>query len=63
MAYTDIRYEVSDRTAVITLDRPDKLNAFTRAMRDELIDAFSRADADDARSGSSIVSSAAMHAA
>jgi len=48
MAYADIRYEVSERTAVVTLYRPDRLNAFTRAMRDELIDAFSRADADDA---------------
>ncbi|MFZ1910391.1 MAG: enoyl-CoA hydratase-related protein, partial [Burkholderiales bacterium] len=47
MAYTDIRYEVAERIATLTLDRPDKLNAFTRAMRDELIDAFARADADD----------------
>ena len=47
MAYTDIRYEVAERVATVTLDRPEKLNAFTHAMRDELIDAFSRADADD----------------
>jgi enoyl-CoA hydratase/carnithine racemase len=47
MAYADIRYEVDDRIATVTLHRPDRLNAFTRAMRDELIDAFSRADADD----------------
>ena len=31
----------------LILNRPDKLNAFTRTMRDELIDAFGRADADD----------------
>jgi enoyl-CoA hydratase/carnithine racemase len=43
----DIRYEVSDRVATVTLNRPDKLNAFTLAMRDGLIDAFERADADD----------------
>ena len=43
----EIRYEVQDRVATVTLDRPDKLNAFTRRMRDELIDAFGRADADD----------------
>jgi enoyl-CoA hydratase/carnithine racemase len=43
----EIRYEVSDRVATVTLNRPDKLNAFTRVMRDELIDAFERADADD----------------
>jgi enoyl-CoA hydratase/carnithine racemase len=43
----EIRYEVQDRVATVTLYRPDKLNAFTRRMRDELIDAFGRADADD----------------
>ena len=31
----------------ITLDRPDRLNAFTNVMRDELIGAFDQADADD----------------
>ena len=44
----EIRYEVKDRVATVTLQRPDKLNAFTRRMRDELISAFERADADDA---------------
>jgi enoyl-CoA hydratase/carnithine racemase len=43
----EIRYEVKDRVATVTLYRPDKLNAFTRRMRDELIDAFGHADADD----------------
>ena len=47
MDYTDIRYEVAECVATVTLNRPEKLNAFTRAMRAELIDAFSRADADD----------------
>ena len=47
MDYQDIRYELAERIATITLHRPDKLNAFTRVMRDELVDAFSRADADD----------------
>ena len=47
MDYQDIRYELAERIATITLHRPDKLNAFTRVMRDELLDAFSRADADD----------------
>ena len=32
----------------ITLNRPDKLNAFNRVMMEELIAAFDRADADDA---------------
>ena len=43
----EIRYEVADRVATVTLNRPDKLNAFTRRMRDELINAFESADADD----------------
>jgi enoyl-CoA hydratase/carnithine racemase len=47
MPYSDIRYDVADRVATITLHRPAKLNAFTTAMRDELIEALGRADADD----------------
>jgi len=47
MGYTDIDWQLDGRVATITLNRPDKLNAFTRLMRDELIDAFGRADADD----------------
>ena len=47
MAYAEIRYEVAERIATVTLNRPEQLNAFTHVMRDELIDAFGRADADD----------------
>jgi enoyl-CoA hydratase/carnithine racemase len=47
MDYTEIRYEVADHVLTITLDRPDRLNAFTPTMQSELIDAFDRADADD----------------
>jgi len=47
MNYQEIRYEVAERIATITLNRPDRLNAFTHVMRDELVDAFLRADADD----------------
>jgi enoyl-CoA hydratase/carnithine racemase len=47
MDYSDILYDVDDRVATITLNRPDKLNAFTNAMVREMIDAFNRADADD----------------
>lgn len=43
-----IQTEVSDRVLTITLNRPEKLNAFTAQMRDELIAAFDLADADDA---------------
>lgn len=46
-AYTQIAYEVADRVATITLDRPDQLNAFTVTMMREIIDALDRADADD----------------
>jgi enoyl-CoA hydratase/carnithine racemase len=35
---------VADRVATITLDRPDRLNAFTNQMMYELVDAFDRAD-------------------
>ena len=51
MALTDLqtlRYEVQDGIATITLHRPEKLNAFTPQMRDELIAAFDETDADDA---------------
>jgi len=47
VAYAEIEYEVADRIATITLNRPERLNAFTIVMRGELIDAFDRADADD----------------
>jgi enoyl-CoA hydratase/carnithine racemase len=47
VSYTEIEYSVADRIATITLDRPDRLNAFTLVMREELIDAFDQADADD----------------
>ena len=30
--YEDLTYEVKDRVALMTLNRPDKLNAWTAAM-------------------------------
>jgi enoyl-CoA hydratase/carnithine racemase len=45
--YEQILYRVEDRILTLTLNRPDKLNAFTATMMHELIDAFDRADADD----------------
>jgi enoyl-CoA hydratase/carnithine racemase len=45
--YSQILYSVADNVATITLNRPDKLNAFTGTMMNELIDAFDRSDADD----------------
>jgi enoyl-CoA hydratase/carnithine racemase len=48
MTYETIRYDVKDGVAVLTLSRPDKLNAFTGRMMHEMIDALDRVDADDA---------------
>ena len=48
MTFEEILYDAADGIATVTLHRPDRLNAFTRRMRDELIAAFDRADADDA---------------
>lgn len=47
MAYETIKYEVADNILTLTLNRPDKLNAFTGQMMFEMIDAFDKADADD----------------
>ncbi|MXO74898.1 enoyl-CoA hydratase [Altererythrobacter aerius] len=42
-----IGYAVEGRVALITLNRPDKMNAFTRTMMAEIIAAMDEADADD----------------
>ena len=47
MNFETIDYEVAERVLTITLNRPDRLNAFTARMGAELIEAFDRADADD----------------
>ncbi len=47
--FEQVRYELGrDGVLTLTLDRPERLNAFTERMGDELIEAFDRADADDA---------------
>jgi enoyl-CoA hydratase/carnithine racemase len=48
MAYQQIDYRVTDSIATITLNRPERMNAYTTVMRAEMIDAFDRIDADDA---------------
>jgi enoyl-CoA hydratase/carnithine racemase len=45
--FEQIIVDVSDGIMTITLNRPDRLNAWTAKMADELIAAFDRADADD----------------
>ena len=42
-----VKYDVSETVATITLDRPDKLNAFTTVMQRDLIRVLDEADADD----------------
>jgi enoyl-CoA hydratase/carnithine racemase len=46
-AYETITYEIEDRTATITFNRPDRLNAVNLQMIRELNDAYARAEADD----------------
>jgi len=47
MEFEEILYEVEDHVLTITLNRPERLNAFTPTMGRELIEAFDAADADD----------------
>jgi enoyl-CoA hydratase/carnithine racemase len=47
MRYEDIRFEVADGVALITLHRPEARNAFTGRMGEELGHAYRRCDADD----------------
>src|SRR5438309_6465591 len=47
MDFKEIQYEVADRVLTITLNRPERLNAFTPTMQSELIEALDHADADD----------------
>ena len=46
--YTQIIYEVRDQVAVITLNRPERLNAWTPTMAEEQVDAINRANDDPA---------------
>ena len=45
MHYLQITYVVADGVLTLTLNRPEQLNAFTRTMLNECIDALDRADA------------------
>jgi enoyl-CoA hydratase/carnithine racemase len=48
MEYEQIRAELEHRVLTITLNRPERLNAWTPTMQGELLDVFDRIDADDA---------------
>jgi enoyl-CoA hydratase/carnithine racemase len=47
MSYQEILYDVSDRIATVTLNRPDKLNAWTGQMGNEVRGAMEAADASE----------------
>ncbi|MFO7963427.1 MAG: enoyl-CoA hydratase-related protein [Desulfobacterales bacterium] len=51
MEFTQITYEVEDHAAVITLNRPDMLNAWTPTMMEEILKALDLVDDDDAVRG------------
>jgi enoyl-CoA hydratase/carnithine racemase len=46
--YDELRFELDAGVATLTLERPDKLNAFSGRMAEELSDAYRRCDGDDA---------------
>ena len=46
MPYDQITYETDGNVAVITLNRPDRLNAWTSHMAEEIMDAVGQANAD-----------------
>lgn len=47
MAYENLIYEKTERMAILTLNRPEKLNALSPDLMKELYDALSDADKDD----------------
>jgi enoyl-CoA hydratase/carnithine racemase len=47
MSFNTLLYDVEDNILTITLNRPDRLNAFTGEMHRDLVKAFDMADADD----------------
>ena len=47
MGYSEVLYEVKDRVATVTLNRPDKLNAWTAVMGREVRAAVHEANEDD----------------
>jgi enoyl-CoA hydratase/carnithine racemase len=47
MTYDEITYEAANLVATITLNRPDKLNAWTQKMEEEIVAAIRAASADE----------------
>ncbi|TWE11441.1 crotonase/enoyl-CoA hydratase family protein [Rudaeicoccus suwonensis] len=48
MSFDTISYDVADGICTITLNRPEQLNAFTVQMANELVEAFTHVNDDDA---------------
>lgn len=49
--YTDIIYEVKEGYVIITMNKPEKLNAIGEKMKEELEDALNKIEADDSIRG------------
>jgi enoyl-CoA hydratase/carnithine racemase len=47
VSFTEIKYDITDRVAVVTLNRPDQLNAWTTVMGKEVRKAMEQAAADN----------------
>lgn len=47
MSYKEITYEIEGHTAIITFNRPDRMNALTKVLEGELYEAMRAADLDD----------------
>lgn len=47
MTYESLLYDVKDRIATMTLNRPERLNALGGSLREDLLDAIQKAGADD----------------
>ncbi len=47
MSYEQILFDISDKVATITLNRPDRLNAWTPRMAGEILDALTKVDEND----------------
>ncbi|MFH1481288.1 MAG: enoyl-CoA hydratase-related protein, partial [Pseudomonadota bacterium] len=47
MNLTQLLYEITDGVAMVTINRPEKLNAFTPIMVREMLEVFKEADRDD----------------
>jgi len=47
VAFETLLYDVADRVATVTLNRPDRLNAVNTTVIRELVEAFDQADGDD----------------